>query len=185
MDFFYDRSKPKKKEQSYGKLAVQQRMRLAMAFLNPLRPIIAESWMGAGKGSKRKAFGQALKDLLQSAIEGQYPNQRVAPERVAISMGILPDIDISDVVRQPQALEVYFTSQDNPMAKPGDQIALIVYSPEAGIGGRNTEPYTRKEGYIKVDLPPLFWDEPFHAYLFVHTANKKQYSKSVYLGFIE
>src|SRR5690606_13290446 len=106
MEFFYDRSKPKTKEQSYGKLAVQQRMRLAMGFLNPLRPIIAESWMGAGKGSKSKAFGQALKDLLRSAVEGQYPDQRIAPERVSISMGMLPGIEIGDVVRQPQALEV-------------------------------------------------------------------------------
>lgn len=185
MDFFYDRSKPKKKEQSYGKLAVQQRMRLAMAFLNPLRPIIAESWMGTGKGSKSKAFGQALKDLLRSAVEGQYPDQRIAPERVAVSMGILPGIEIGDVVRQPQALEVYFTSEDNPMAKPGDEVVLVVYSPEEGLGGRNTELHTRKEGYIKVELPPPFWDAPFHAYLFVHSANKKQYSKSAYIGYLE
>src|SRR5690606_9959925 len=161
MGFFYDRSKPKKKEQSYGKLAVQQRMRLAMAFLNPLRPILAESWMGAGKGSNSKAFGQALRDLLRSAVEGQYPDQRIAPERVAVSMGILPGIDIGDVVRQPQALEVYFTSENNPMARPDDQVVVVVYSPEAGIGGRNTEPSTRKEGHIKVELPPQFWDGPF------------------------
>jgi len=184
MEFFYDRSKPKRKEQSYGKLAVQQRMRLAMAFLNPLRPIIAESWMGTGKGSKSKAFGQALKDLLRSAVEGQYPDQRIVPERVAISMGILPGIDIGDVVREPQVLEVFFTSENNPMARPDDQVVVVVYSPEAGIGGRNTEPSTRKEGHIKVELPPQFWDGPFHVYLFVHTANKKQYSKSAYIGLI-
>ena len=184
MEFFYDRSKPKKKEQSYGKLAVQQRMRLAMAFLNPLRPIISESWMIAGKGSKSKAFGQALKDLLRSAVEGQYPNQRIAPERVSISMGMLPGIEIGDVVHQPQALEVYFTSEDNPMAKPGDEVVLVVYSPDAGIGARNTERHTRKDGYIEVELPPQFWEASFHAYLFVHSANKKQYSKSVYIGLI-
>ena len=185
MDFFYDRTKPKIKEKSYGKLAVQQRMRLAMAFLNPLRPIIAETWLGYGKGSKSKAFGQALKKLIQDAVEGQYPDQRIVPERVTMSMGMLPAVEINDVVRGEKELEIYFSSEANPLAKSSDAVVLVVYSPEAGIGGRNTESYTRSDGYVKVDLPPQLKDTPFHVYLLVHSANKKQYSKSVYIATME
>lgn len=185
MEFFYDRSKPKVKEKSYGKLAVQQRMRLAMAFLNPLRPIIAETWLGYGKGNKSKAFGQALKKLIQDAVEGQYPDQRIVPERVTLSMGMLPAVEINDVVRGEKALEVYFTSEENPLAKAADAVVLVVYSPEAGIGGRNTESYTRNDGCVRVDLPPQLRDTPFHVYLFVHAAGKKQYSKSVYIARME
>lgn len=58
------------------------------------------------------------------------------------------------------------------------------YSPDAGIAGRNPLTCTRKEGYIKVDLPPQLQATPFHAYLFVHSASKKQYSKSVYVGYM-
>lgn len=184
MDFFYDRSKPKVKEKSYGKLAVQQRMRLAMAFLNPLRHIIAETWLGYGKGNKSKAFGQALKKLIQDAVEGQYPDQRIIPERVAMSIGMLPAVEIEDVVHGEKELEIYFSSQENPLAKTADAVVLVVYSPEAGIAGRNVVGCTRKEGYIRVDLPPQLQATPFHAYLFVHSANKKQYSKSVYIGYI-
>jgi len=184
MDFFYDRDRPKVKEKSYGKLAVQQRMRLAMAFLNPLRPIIAESWLGHGKGSKSKAFGQALKKLMQDAIEGHYPEQRVVPERVMISTGMLPSLQIGDVVHRPEELEIYFSSEENPMGKPGDEVVLVVYSPEKGIAGRNTDGCTRSSGYITVALPPQLRDAPFHVYLFVHGANKKQFSKSVYVGYL-
>lgn len=182
MDFFYDRSKPKVKEKSYGKLAVQQRMRLAMAFLNPLRPIIAETWLGYGKGNKSKAFGQALKKLIQDAMEGQYPDQRIAPERVVVSMGMLPAVEITDVVHGEKELEIYFANEDNPLAKAADEVVLVVYSPEAGIAGRNTDRCSRHQGYIRVDLPPQLRAAPFHAYLFVHGANKRQYSRSVYIG---
>ncbi|SEK64729.1 DUF6266 family protein [Parapedobacter koreensis] len=182
MDFFYDINKPKTNEKSYGKLAVQQRMRIAMVFLNPLRPVIAESWLNQGKGSKKKAFGQALKKLMEDALEGEYPEQRVVPERVSISMGILPAVQISDVIFHEQELEVYFSSAENPMARSNDEVVLVVYSPEAGIAGRNTHSCTRTGGHIVVELPPQLWAAPFHAYLFVHSANKKQYSKSSYLG---
>jgi len=182
MEFFYDINRPKPKEKSYGKLAVQQRMRLAMAFLNPLRPVIAESWLSQGKGSKKKAFGQALKKLMEDALEGEYPDQRVVPERVTISTGMLPALRIDDVVHSQQAIEVYFSSVDNPMARSNDEVVLIVYSPEGGVAGRNTHSCSRSEGYIKVELPPQLWAAPFHGYLFVRNATKKQYSKSLYIG---
>ncbi len=182
MDFFYDRNKPKPKENSYGKLAVQQRMRLAMAFLNPLRPVIAESWLNTGKGSKRKAFGQALKKLMQDALEGDYPDQRIIPERVDISTGILPAVHIEDVVLGEETLEVYFSSQDNPLARTNDELVVVAYSPEAGVAGRNTNTCLRSDGHITVELPPQLTATPFHTYLFVHSANKKHYSKSLYIG---
>lgn len=182
MDFFYDSSKPEKKGQSYGRLAVQQRMRLAMAFLNPLRPLIAESWQSYGHGNKSKAFGQALKKLMQDAIEGDYPNQRVIPERVDISTGILPGPQIDDVAHGPEELEVYFSSASSPLAGPGDEVVLVVYAPEVGVAGRNTHTCTRNEGYIKIELPPQLWAAPFHVYILAHSASKKQYSKSVYIG---
>ncbi|MGK6351171.1 DUF6266 family protein [Parapedobacter sp. DT-150] len=184
MEFFYDATKPKTNEKSYGKLAVQQRMRLAMAFLNPLRPLIAESWLNQGKGSKKKAFGQALKKLMEDAMEGEYPDQRVIPERATISMGILPSPQISEVVRQQQELEVYFSSAGNPMASSNDEVVLVVYSPEAGVGARNTHVCKRTEEHITVELPQQLWTAPFHVYLFVHSASKKQYSKSVHVGLI-
>lgn len=182
MDLLYDRNKPKSTEKSYGKLAVQQRMRLAMAFLNPLRPVIAEGWLSHGKGSKKKAFGQALKKLMQDALEGDYPDQYVIPERVTISMGILPGLQIEDVVHSQQTLEVYFSSPENPLARANDEVGLVAYSPEGGAAARNTHVCKRAEGYIKVDLPPQLWSEPFHVYLFVHSKSRKQYSKSVYIG---
>src|SRR5690606_23313768 len=182
MDLLYDRNHPKKTAESYGKLAVQQRMRLAMAFLNPLRPVIAESWLSHGKGSKKKAFGQALKKLMQDALEGDYPDQHVIPERVGISTGILPGLSVDDVVRGEQTLEVYFSSKDTPLARASDEVVLVAYSLQLGVTARNTHLCYRTEKYIKVDLPPQLWSAPFHVYLFVHNASKKQYSKSVHIG---
>lgn len=182
MEFFYDRSKPKKKEQSYGRLAVQQRLRLAMAFLHPLRSVIAESWMSQGQGNKSKAFGQALKALMQGAMEGNYPNQGIAADRVLISTGMLPIAYVEEVVFDGKALEVYFSSESTPLSVGTDEVVLVVYSPEAGIAGRNTEVALRKHGHIKATLPPQLRSQPFHAYIFMRNARKKQFSKSIYLG---
>src|SRR5690606_39964648 len=66
MDVLYDKNTPKKTKQSYGKLAVQQRMRLAMAFLNPFRPVIAECMLRHGKVSNNIILGQAtINQMLQ------------------------------------------------------------------------------------------------------------------------
>lgn len=185
MDFFYDRSKPKKKEQSYGRLAVQQRMRLAMGFLHPLRPVIAESWMSQGKGNRSKAFGQALKAMMRDAIEGHYPNQCIAAERVLISTGMLPAVHVDDVVTSGQVLEIYFSDESTPLGSGTDEGILVVYSPEVGIAARNTEVFFRKDGYIKVPLPAQLRSQRFHAYLFMHNRKKKQFSRSVYVGQVE
>src|SRR5699024_1135107 len=106
----------------------------------------------------------------------------VIPERVGISTGILPGLSAEDVVRSEQTLEVYFSGKETPLARANDEVVLVVYSPQRGVAARNTHVCKRNEGYIKVDLPPQLWSAPFHIYLFVHSASKKQYSKSVHIG---
>lgn len=182
MEYFYDGNKPNKKEKSYGRLMVQQRMRLAMAFLHPLRPVINETWLIHGNGNKSKAFGLALKKLMQDAFDGQYPEQRVVPDLVPISSGLLPGVDIQDVVVADQQVEVYFSSEDNPLNRSNDEVVLIAYSPELEMGGKNEDICYRKDNYLKMELPVHFVNNPFHLYLYVHTANDKQFSKSAYLG---
>ena len=106
-------------------------------------------------------------------------------ERVCISTGILPGLLAEDAVRNERTLEVYFSSRETPLARANDEVVLVVYSPQRGIAARNTHICKRNEGYIKVNLPPQLWTVPFHVYVFVHSASKKQYSKSVHLGQLE
>ncbi|WP_134091178.1 DUF6266 family protein [Olivibacter sp. XZL3] len=183
MEFFFDAHKPKKEKEPYGKLASQQKMRLAMAFLNPLRPVINEGWSQYSDGKKSKAFGQALKKAIQEGIEGAYPDQMLVPGNIMISMGTLPLPAIADVVRSPGTLEVLFTNDPHPMAKDSDELVLIVISPELGIGAKNDQVWYRKDGRIEVELPVQFEEGSFHAYLYCHNKKKSNYSKSYYLGF--
>lgn len=185
MEFFFDANKPKKQKEPYGKLAVQQKMRLAMSFLNPLRPVINEGWSQYGNGKKSKAFGQALRKVIQEAIEGTYPDQMIVPEKVMISMGALPVPVIEDVVRSPGTLEVFFSNSAHPMAKDGDELVLVVISPELGIGAKNDRLWYRKDGRIEVELPVQFEEGSFHAYIYCHNKKKTSYSKSYYLGYLE
>jgi len=185
MDFFYDGSIPKKKEKSHGRLVVQQRMRLAMGFLHPLRPIINNTWLPHGGGNKSKAFGQALKKCMQDGIDGQYPQQYIVPDRVAISLGILPAVAIEDVVISDQLVEVFFSSEENPLSRNADEMVLVAYSPELQMAGKNDHIYYRKDGHLSMELPVHFAHGFFHLYLYVRSANGKQFSNSMYLGGFE
>jgi len=185
MEFFYDKNKPRIKEKSYGRLAMQQRMRLAMAFLNPLRPIINETWLIKGEGNKSRAFGLALKKLIQDGVEGQYPTQYILPNQVSISMGTLSGVAIQDVVLSNHLIDIYFSSEENPSSRDGDEVILVAYSPELGMGGKNDVPCYRRDGHLHMELPIHFSESPFHLYLYVKAVNGKQYSKSSYLGYFE
>ncbi|QNL52316.1 hypothetical protein H8S90_12525 [Olivibacter sp. SDN3] len=185
MEFFYDRNKKKSKKAPYGRLATQQKMRLAMAFLNPLRPIINDTWKNYGDGKKTKAFGQALRKVIQDAITGDYPDQHIVPEKVMISMGTLPLPPIDDVARSTEQLEVFYGNLTHPMAKDGDELALVLINPEMGFGARNDQTCYRKDGHIEVKIPPPFKQHGFYAYLYAHNKKGTQYSKSCYLGYFE
>lgn len=185
MEFFYDKSKRKEVKASYGKLASQQKMRLAMAFLNPLRPIINDAWKNYGNGKKSKAFGQALRKVIQDAISGDYPDQVIEPEKVMISMGTLPSPPIDDVAYSKERLEVFFSNRAHPLASDGDELVLVLINPEMGFGARNDQTFYRKDGHIEVELPPQFGQYGFYVYLYAHNRRRTHYSKSHYIGYFE
>jgi len=184
MNVFFDINRPKRRKmQSYGREAVQQRMRLAMAFLNPLREVIAEGWSVQGKGNRSKAFGQALRALMQEALSGHYPDQYVLAERVLISSGMLPGVQVDRAVCEEQYLKIAYSGETTPLTSDSDEVVLVVYSPEAGVAGRNTEVFCRRDGQVRAKLPPQLRRQPFHAYLFVHDRRKRMFSKSIYAGY--
>ncbi|MDM8173450.1 DUF6266 family protein [Olivibacter sp. 47] len=78
---------PKVKKEPNGRLAVQQRFKIAMEFLAPLGKLLQSTYSTRKRG--KSAMGRAMSKVLSGAIEGVYPNQYVNPAKVLLSEGTL------------------------------------------------------------------------------------------------
>lgn len=185
MEIIYDQTKPRNTKDSHAKLAAQQRFRMAMAFLNPLRKEIEKTWANYGSGKRSKAFSQALRNTLHQAFEGKYPDQQLIPSRVMLSQGALQKLNPEEAKLDGDEFSVTWASETDERIRMTDEIILIVYSPDKGIVARSTDVVTRRTGQMKAELINLFPEGGFHAYCFCYNARNEQYSKSEYLGYFK
>ena len=164
-----------------GRLAVQQRFKIAMQFLAPLSGLIKRCRIA----NKRKTpMGQAMSQVLHGAIEGEYPEQYVNPAKVLLCKGTLSLPFKLTATRMGEFVLLEY--QDNfsrlICGNADDEIVICVYNPDLRIAGMNDEPATRMDGKVSIRLPVQLRDTPVHVYCLVHSRDWKQFSRSVYLG---
>jgi len=168
-------------EKVNGRLAVQQRFKLAMEFLAPLSGLINRCRLP----HKRKTpLGQAMSQVLHSAIEGEYPKQYVNPAKVLLCKGILSMPLEIEVVRMGALIQLEYHNDLHRLicGEADDEIVICVYNPELRIAGINDEPATRAEGKATIHLPVQLRSTRVHVYVLAHSRDRKRFSRSVYLG---
>lgn len=167
-------------QETDGRLAIRERFKLAMKFLGPLRGLIQRSYATRQKG--KSAFGRAMSQVLQSAVEGEYPHQRINPAQVKLSEGPLCLPVVLDVTRSGRDIRVFFTSSANVNYAWDDEVLLCAYAPDRRIAAISSKPGQRADGAVGVTLPSGLEDHPVHVYLMAHERNGRKWTRSGYLG---
>ncbi|WP_188506369.1 DUF6266 family protein [Parapedobacter pyrenivorans] len=177
-------SKGKKSNEVDGRLAIQQRFKVASEFLTPVRKLIHRGFATRMKG--KTPFGRAMSYVLLRAVAGNYPDQYVDPAMVRLSEGVLRNPIRTAVTRQGRTITVEAVSLGgNPVGVNeawDDQLILCAYHPELRVAGINDEKRLREDGSVTLELPPLLQDRPVHLYLMAHDRHERKWSNSCYLG---
>uniref|UniRef100_F4C8U5 Uncharacterized protein n=1 Tax=Sphingobacterium sp. (strain 21) TaxID=743722 RepID=F4C8U5_SPHS2 len=172
---------PKVKKEPNGRLAVQQRFKIAMEFLAPLGKLLQSTYSTRKRG--KSAMGRAMSKVLCGAIEGAYPNQYVNPAKVLLSEGTLMSAREIALKRDGNTLTATFNARsDYIFGNPDDGVLLCAYSPSLRIAGINEEPAIRADGKVSITLPPQLKDQEVLVYILFRTRDWKHFSRSVYLG---
>lgn len=164
-----------------GRLAIQQRFKLASEFLTPVRKLIHRGFATRMKG--KTPFGRAMSYVLLRAVGGNYPDQYVDPAAARLSEGVLRNPSRTEVTRQGRRVIVEAVSLgDDPEGAWDDRLILCAYHPELRVAGINDEKRLRQDGSVTLELPSLLEDKPVHLYLMVHDRHEQKWSNSCYLG---
>lgn len=177
-------SERKKSNEIDGRLAIQQRFKLAIEFLTPVRRLIHRGFATRMKG--KTPFGRAMSYVLLRAVGGNYPDQYVDPTAVRLSEGVLRNPIRTEVTRQGRRITVEAESAGDDPERLNeawdDRLILCAYNPELRVAGINEEKRLREDGNVSLELPPLLEDKPVHLYLMVHDRKERKWSNSQYLG---
>jgi len=168
-------------EKGDGRLATQQRFKLAMEFLAPLSGLINRCRL---LHKRKTSMGQAMSQVLHGAIEGEYPEQYVNPAKVQFCKGTLSMPFNMDVVRMDEVICLEYQDLLSRLifGDADDEIIICVYNPELGIAGINDEVATRADGRATIHLPVQLRQASVHVYVLAHSRDWKRFSRSVYLG---
>ena len=172
---------PKSANQLDGRLVVRERFRLASQFLMPLHKLIQMGFATKMRG--KTAMGMAMSYLIRYGIAGTYPNLTVNPAMALLSQGTLANPLGIQAFREGRQLQaIWMVERTLFSGYLDDGVILCAYHPESGVAGINELPSARQDGEAVLTLPTELADRPVHLYFLVHSRDKKQFSKSLYLG---
>lgn len=155
----------------------------ARAFITPLSKIIA---MGLATSKRRKTpLGRAMSQILQSCMEGEYPNIQVNPAKVLLSIGPVWRLGDVEVAINGAKITLQWNMPSSEILHPyyaDDHVLLCAYNPQLGLACINEQKVVRSDKELELELSGGLQNEKVHLYLLVHTWDKKKFSNSQYLG---
>lgn len=165
--------------------AQQQRSkwRLAIEYLKPLTAYLRTACAPYAQSLSLTSFNVAMSYLLKNAIDGEYPDYIVAPEKVRVAFGSLsaplnPKVSVADSVAT-------FTWTDN--AGDGDAVSTdivlpLVYNVEQSSAVCDVASYLRGDGEARLTIPDAWAGSELHCYVAALSADLETTSNSLYVG---
>ncbi len=183
-DINYIKGLPKlsNKPKSEKQLEQQAKFALAVKFLQPIKSMMNIGF-GQVKTGKATGFNMALKQLLDSAITGIYPNYEIDLPNVLMAKGSLGVP--TDIVIVPDVLSLQVscsTRSDKLNRYISDELNILVYDPISGDFVIGPEDIIRTMGQADVTIPSEWIGRTVHIYLFYISIDGKAVSNSVYAG---
>ncbi|MBN2743427.1 hypothetical protein LX69_01361 [Breznakibacter xylanolyticus] len=182
LEYMRSKSAPRRGGFSLKQLEQQARFGLAVRFLQPLQPALAIGYRAAVRHST--FMNKAVSDLLQYAIEGDYPDYQVAPALVRIAQGPLQAPSGCNVAVQGGRVVVTWTAPTGQLrGSEHDGVLLVALTP-GGVPCFDLLTATRGQGTASVELPTADPGAQVYVYLAFASQSCDDVSNSVVAGVI-
>jgi hypothetical protein len=133
--------------------------------------------------TRGKGFVAAKSELSKNAVKGESPDLFIDPALALVSYGDLPGAPAAEVSVQPGIVEfIWDTAVSDPKAKDNDQVMLLLYDTASFEAFYNTSGAKRKTGKDIIELPEGSSGLLVEAYIAFVSDDRKECSKSQYLG---
>lgn len=171
-------NKPKTQKQ----LEQQAKFALAVRFLRPVKMQVEEGF-GKIKQGHTTSYNLALKQILNNAITGTYPDYEIDYPYAAFSQG--PISGIADIVIVPE-VEKLVMSWSTRVLKANsfltDVVHVLVYEPASGDYVIGPPSIARGAQTADIEMPSDWAGKTVHVFVYCRTLEKKDVSDSVYAG---
>lgn len=186
-DISYIKGLPKlsNKPKSIKQLEQQARFAAAVRFLLPVKSLMNVTY-GQVKSGRATGFNMALKQVLDHAITGTYPDYEIDFPNVYLAKGNLGTP--SDVVLEVTDLNLTVSWSprfDKLNRFITDEMTVLVFDPISRDFVIGPEGILRTEETTEVEIPSEWSGRTVHVYLFYIGVNGKDVSNSLYAGTAE
>ncbi|WP_158960333.1 DUF6266 family protein [Myroides fluvii] len=178
----YIRAAPRKssKEPSASQLKYREKFKLISSFLRPFNPIFTR-YFGNDQGVKSRV-NQALSYHIREAMVEQDENFSIDMEKVVLSKGTLPLVNVIDVHTEDCSVTLNWTLIEGANFGNGDDLLTVVgYNLQNGNLMIHEKVATRDALTASVLLPMIFEINGFAVWLFFTNREDTECSTSVVL----
>ena len=177
------RSKPRKtsKKPTVPQLNQREKFKLVSNFLQPINAILSR-YFGSEQGLKTRV-NLALSYHLQEAVENQDGNFIINPEKVVLSKGILPLINMENTVIDNSELRLTWNLPEGAsLGSATDLLTVVVYNNESKLFNIFDKVTTRDTGTFVGQLPVGFQNTSNVIWVFLTNELDTECSTSMFLG---
>ncbi len=183
-DINYIKGLPKlsNKPKSEKQLEQQAKFALAVKFLQPVKSLMNVGF-GQMRTGKATGFNMALKQLLDSAIIGTYPDYEIDLPNVFLAKGSLGDPTDIVIVTNALSLDISWSTRFDKLNRYiSDEMNILVHDPLSGDFVTGPDGVLRTTGQANVEIPSEWIGRTVHIYMFYISLDGKSTSNSVYAG---
>lgn len=177
------RSKPRKSSKKPTVLQLNQRakFKLVSNFLQPINPIL-NRYFGSEQGLKTRV-NLALSYHLQEAVENQDGSFIINPEKVVLSKGVLPLINMENTAVENSELRLTWNVPEGAsLGRATDLLTVVVYNDQSKLFNIFDKVTTRDSGTFTGQLPVGFQNTSNVIWVFLTNELDTECSTSMFLG---
>lgn len=168
--------------QTDAQLAQRDKVKVTMAFLQPLTQYIRTGWRQYAV--KMTAMNAAFSYTIKNALQGTYPNYTIDYPNALVAKGNLPPA-LNAAVTSTVAGTILFSWDDNSTeegASTFDKNQLVVYDPVKNQAVTFNGLAERADGTQSVTVPHSFSGDLVHCYIAFESLDGFEQSDSKYAG---
>ena len=163
-------------------LEAQAKFTTAITFLKPIKDLLNLTYASMRSG-RAMGFNMALKHVIKSAIQGDYPDYSINYSAVNLAVGSLAIATGSVITEDNTSLLVTWDPEPNPHnGFADDRITVLIYDPETNIYKNGPSDLTRANGESVIVLRPEMAGKTLEVFYFFTSRDGKKLSPSYYAG---